>query len=1381
MPVVRGIRVLNAISTGNTTPGCLDTLLSDPGRLADVTQVLSSPQYSCALAQSNTAAHTLVRSNNAMTALFANPIGSCIFYQTTNSRDDMLGSTCYYNYKMSFATPEATNAFFHFGNSPAMMDCAFASCTAFLNTAVQSNTEIAKLLTCNSCVSACFRGSTCAIQQAVGTPGRPAYWLGDATAFGCLVASGLPTAFGNTVFLETLNRDIACVMCSPTLNCCAWNLASPANTYTRSVCATNEVVNKGACGAGLTSCNFVCWYASTYGVPCMASYLQSGNTYFMDQFNALNSFRQRSCMFFLCSCRDNCYNSFFAGQPTSSGAEKAHLIAKSEMIGRGGVFTANNANLPMINYTHCYGQRICPFTIANGSQLSNTEIEYLGRFVKCNYNTITHADCRFTLISPGFWNQSSNIACFKNCYCCTLNRTTANTSGLTLNCSLYYTTDNAASFNRLCVPLPACIFQQLCGNVCCQFAVRYGMSSFACCNYIYTGWIISDCSTNNGQCCTPAFFKTGHSRVCIHTANSQPNYDTWTHFPDVPLPFYTVAFCDEYFAGVSPMRTDGYQTTLGICNQLCCKPEGQWAMMFSFGRVGDCVRVSCDNFVNCDLGGRIKCFTPATCCNACKAVSALTSANWGTCFLDYFQGHGGTFQAGCVCFSPHGACIDGGGGNPRPSQNPAATSHTLIYRDSANTADSKAFLVGWRSFGMLYGGNDDLSGCQSCAVIGPTTAFPYNCCNLRAEATPAGCGYFRNSPGVNVWCYGSQANNTMQGSEIICDALGCSTDAWTNFSLSNAKIIGCRLVLAGAFPPIMHLCACFSCADHSTGATAFGYSRNHLGGAYGCQNIMGQTGHTTVFNTNGVVGTTVCCFDMMFHQTPFNANLDGQIQCMALQCTYCSGACLTCSGHCNCYAFGVYWFSSPATSDQAGLKTINFYGTSNSSYSIPAFPNQAPVTACCRTGCSHGSYSAGCLSCYTSPAITGETPYKSNKGAYCVIDFGDSTVCQFGSNCGPLRPDMDGYRHICNPGVANAVGMAVRSTIFATSAYQPCHFSGVYTPPTTSQDMSTFDSTFNFCYIITPHRDFNLCGPYCWSPGCECFPPGAVVPCNPCCPCCNTRLCCVTGFCQGSQISDWKMCDITRACGYEKQHFCVNCLDGVFPCVQTPPRYCCSAFAGCTGLGNHHRTTAAANSTFQCATRTDFHTICPIPVIIESCCCSAQNTCCYIRPYDKLLRTCNQAGPNCMWYDYMTSGVIGFTISDSVCHLPCLNYFNSQYVMGINLDSTPTSLCAQGLAYMAADDSKRAGHRIYSSATCTAFIVNDVCYPILYAQQTRGAGGVTNTQNSIHIAYFDLAPYRCVVLAGSFGFYANGNACPGPSGITCCLMFSKLDIFYNVG
>jgi hypothetical protein len=136
----------------------------------------------------------------------------------------------------------------------------------------------------------------------------------------------------------------------------------------------------------------------------------------------------------------------------------------------------------------------------------------------------------------------------------------------------------------------------------------------------------------------------------------------------------------------------------------------------------------------------------------------------------------------------------------------------------------------------------------------------------------------------------------------------------------------------------------------------------------------------------------------------------------------------------------------------------------------------------------------------------------------------------------------------------------------------------------------------------------------------------------------------------------------------------------------------------------------------------------------------------------------------------------------SPSYLPCRTYWNKQYLMDQCLMSTPATIQSEGLGYMLADDNKRAGFRLYTTTgqTCCMFCVDSVCYDIAYGTQTRGSGGPLNVTNSIHIAYFDLIPYRCCLPAATGGFFANGNPCTvSAAGCSCCLMFVKLDLFHN--
>ena len=181
---------------------------------------------------------------------------------------------------------------------------------------------------------------------------------------------------------------------------------------------------------------------------------------------------------------------------------------------------------------------------------------------------------------------------------------------------------------------------------------------------------------------------------------------------------------------------------------------------------------------------------------------------------------------------------------------------------------------------------------------------------------------------------------------------------------------------------------------------------------------------------------------------------------------------------------GPYPVFAAYIADIAGLKTINLYGSSNSIFSFAAWPNMPPVAACIR-GCSCGSESSGCLTCYTAPG--GTNFFRSDASALCSYDLGDMCTYQFDSaqnTMSPLTPCNNGFFHPCNPGMANTVGIAYRTHIYNLT-FRPCDFYGVYTPPSANQDMTLY----NFCYVLTPHHDLCMEGPYCWSQGCECFGP----------------------------------------------------------------------------------------------------------------------------------------------------------------------------------------------------------------------------------------------------------------------------------------------------
>jgi hypothetical protein len=98
MPQVRGMRLLQAVETGNTSSACLDSLLSsDPGRYSDFSTLMVLPGTTQVLAQSNTAMNTIAKSNSATCALFSYPTSSGAVWNSTTATCSIFNSCCAVN------------------------------------------------------------------------------------------------------------------------------------------------------------------------------------------------------------------------------------------------------------------------------------------------------------------------------------------------------------------------------------------------------------------------------------------------------------------------------------------------------------------------------------------------------------------------------------------------------------------------------------------------------------------------------------------------------------------------------------------------------------------------------------------------------------------------------------------------------------------------------------------------------------------------------------------------------------------------------------------------------------------------------------------------------------------------------------------------------------------------------------------------------------------------------------------------------------------------------------------------------------------------------------------------------------------------------------
>lgn len=121
MPMVRGLRTLNAIETGSYTGSCLDTLLQDGGRYSDFSTILTMPGETAVLVNSNTAMNTITNSNTAMCLLFSFGYGISCAFNSTVAINNIFQNCCSLSF-LSTGNCYATTAF----------NCAI-SCTCTLN------------------------------------------------------------------------------------------------------------------------------------------------------------------------------------------------------------------------------------------------------------------------------------------------------------------------------------------------------------------------------------------------------------------------------------------------------------------------------------------------------------------------------------------------------------------------------------------------------------------------------------------------------------------------------------------------------------------------------------------------------------------------------------------------------------------------------------------------------------------------------------------------------------------------------------------------------------------------------------------------------------------------------------------------------------------------------------------------------------------------------------------------------------------------------------------------------------------------------------------------------------------------------------------------
>ena len=189
MSLVRGIRVINAIQTGNTSAACLTTLLSDSGRCSDFSSVMVLPGQVCVLASSTP----------AMCAIANSCIASTVIYNYAPSLCAMMSSTV--------ALCQIANS----GNSVCAM---FSNCNA-LNC----------IICCYALPLQCIANSTVALTALSTCPANTCLYKYMNTALVSYVLSPcnpcVSNLFSYYTYCQSALGSSICICAQPNCCCCS--------------------------------------------------------------------------------------------------------------------------------------------------------------------------------------------------------------------------------------------------------------------------------------------------------------------------------------------------------------------------------------------------------------------------------------------------------------------------------------------------------------------------------------------------------------------------------------------------------------------------------------------------------------------------------------------------------------------------------------------------------------------------------------------------------------------------------------------------------------------------------------------------------------------------------------------------------------------------------------------------------------------------------------------------------------------------------------------------------------------------------------------------------------------------------------------------------
>lgn len=645
MPLVRGLRLLNSLESGNISGTCLETLMTCPARQNDFISILQSPGFACLAASSNASTYAVTRSNTALNTLGQSTIGACIYYSTPAFANNFAYSGNAFN---NFLTSNDTLK--HFANSDLTMSCAFATGTSFIQCVVASNTNLSRMFVCPITTCCIFRNPS-AMASLANNSNIVAYLFSDPTASACFTTYGGATAicnaFAGTAYVNyILQPGVTCsIFADPCIGPYAFTQASSANSFIRNVCAYTALVNLPACCALGTSCTFTCFANSTYGIPCATTEYISGNTGFINEVFNLNSCAQLGA---LTTCNASFIRCYY--RATTPFNDKFSCFWNTASSGAASAFSSFDLNSISVD---SLGIR----TPCLESFLTPAESIYYA-CVWCQYkDSVSSSNNGNFILVGGGYTVPGNVPLYSSggtplCLCietanyCTAVHDTVKTNGFCVCCpGMMYSNNDGCIFYRVpgfcipntfftCVCCDGFLYNACTAGQCGKVEIQWALGGFTCEGSIWQGFRI------NNLCCK-SHGVWGYACATVQ-ANNTPG--AWTVCLG-SFPFYFTTFCCGYFSGIGGDCVTTNFTGAGLFNAGYsngpgnCYYRGAHIPRFVIGKMTG----SANTCAFCLVGANSRCncnpFTQVlrgVCVDACFACCcALNNPFW--CIMSCFQ------------------------------------------------------------------------------------------------------------------------------------------------------------------------------------------------------------------------------------------------------------------------------------------------------------------------------------------------------------------------------------------------------------------------------------------------------------------------------------------------------------------------------------------------------------------------------------------------------------------------------------------------------------------------------------------------------------------------------------------------------------------------